>query len=345
MNHLSPYSKKMRVLFDHSSPFLLAHGGVESQILKTKSALEAHGVEVDFLRWWDAEQRGDLIHYFNAAPSSYLGLARKIGMPVVMTTLFSTTCNRSNLRLLCQGVLTQLLLQLPGGEGVKRQLIWRTFNECAHNFVGLAAEKYVLEKVYRVSPKKITQVPLGLSEKFLQTGHPARQQNHLISIGTITPCKRNVELAKLARAAEVPILFVGKPYHLEEDYWKQFTNLIDGKFVKYHPHVIQEEEIIKLLQAARGFVLMSSYENWCLSAHEATACGLPLLLPDLKWSRERFDNQASYFSGNLKTDVQILKKFHAQATMQKAPPIKLWSWKEAVVPLINVYQSIVQAKV
>jgi glycosyltransferase involved in cell wall biosynthesis len=46
--------------------------------------------------------------------------------------------------------------------------------------------------------------------------------------------------------------------------------------------------MIGLLQRARGFVLNSRFENWSLAAHEAAACGLPLLLPDLPWSREQF---------------------------------------------------------
>ncbi len=330
----------MKILFDHSSPFLLAHGGAQTQIERTKAALEGHGLQVDFLRWWDPDQPADLIHYFNAAPVGYLELARKIGIPVVMTTLFSTTCNRSDWRLFFQGQLMQFLLRLPGGEGVKRQLIWRTFHLCDHNFVGLAAEKYVLEKVYRVPANKITQVPLGLSEKYLRAGRPAQRGPHLISTGTITACKGSVELAELARAAKVPILFVGKPYHPNDEYWKKFSRLIDNTFVKYHPHVSTEEEMIRLLQAARGFVLKSHYENWCLSAHEAAACGLPLLVPDLQWSKERFGTQATYFSGKTNRDIRVLKEFHAQAALQEAPQIRLWSWQEAVIPLISTYKTL-----
>ena len=52
----------MRVLFDHNEPFLLAHGGLQVQIEQTKAALEAAGLEAEYLRWWDDEQQGDLIH-------------------------------------------------------------------------------------------------------------------------------------------------------------------------------------------------------------------------------------------------------------------------------------------
>ena len=59
--------------------------------------------------------------------------------------------------------------------------------------------------------------------------------------------------------------------------------------------------MVALLQASRGFVLMSQFENWCLSAHEAVACGLPVLVPDQNWSRERFGNAARYFQPSAST--------------------------------------------
>jgi glycosyltransferase involved in cell wall biosynthesis len=331
------YFNIVKVLFDHPNPFLLAHGGFQIQIEQTKKALEAAGVEVEWLRWWDDQQKGDLIHHFNAASPIYLEQARGIGIPVVMTTLFTETCNRSQSALQRQGWLTQALLRLPGGEGVKNQVAWRAYNACAQNIVGLAAERQVLEIVYRVPPEKISQVPLGLSDIFLQAGRGKRIEDHLICTGTITGRKRSVELARLAHTAGVPILFVGKPYHSSDPYWREFVHLIDGKLVKHHPHVRNEEEMIKLLQAARGFVLMSRHENWCFSAHEAVACGLPLLVPDQRWSRERFGGEASYFRGQSERDVEVLRKFHGNALSARPPQVKLWSWKEAVIPLISCY--------
>jgi glycosyltransferase involved in cell wall biosynthesis len=328
----------MKVLFDHPHPFQLAHGGFQTQIEQTKTALEAHGIEVEFLRWWDDRQRGDLIHYFAAASTGYLEQARTAHKPVVMTTLFTETCNRSDAALRRQGWLTQLILSFPGGEGIKRQLTWRAYTACACNVVGLAAEQQVLEMVYRVPSERIALVPLGLSETFLRAGPGDRREAHLICTGTITDRKRSTDLARLAHAAGVPILFVGKPYHPEDPYWREFQKLIDGKLVKHHPHVSSEAEMVALLQAARGFVLLSRYENWCLSAHEAAACGLPLLVPDQKWSRERFGGEAGYFTGEFARDVEVLRQFHTQAATARPPQVKLWSWKEAVVPLIAAYE-------
>jgi len=195
----------MKVLFDHHDPFILAHGGTQIQIEQTKNALASLGVEVEFLRWWDDKQQGDLIHFYINASNTYLQRARTMKLPVVLTSLFTDTCNRSDARLACQGWLTRMILAMPFGEGVKQQLTWRSYNNCTHNVVGLEAERHVLQTVYRVPSNRISIVPYGLSEGYLQAGHGRRNESHLICTGIITQRKNCVELAEMAHAAQTPI--------------------------------------------------------------------------------------------------------------------------------------------
>lgn len=331
----------MKILFDHSSPFILAHGGFQIQIEQTKKALESLGAEVENLRWWDAEQKGDLIHHFSPARNMYLKLAQAQQLPVVMTTLLSETCNRSDSQLKRQGRLTRLLLAFPGGEGVKDQLVWRSFHLCSHNIVGIQAERRVLEKVYRVPSEKISVIPLGLSEAYLDLPLSRRSETHLICLGTITPQKNCMQLAAMAIRTQTPILFLGKPYHPADPYWLRFQSLIDGRLISYRPHVEDQRELIDLLQGARGYVLMSDYENWSLSAHEAAACGLPLLLPDQPWSRECFGNQAHYFTGKgAAQDEEILRSFYRDAERLPSPQIKLYSWCDTAKQLMQIYSRL-----
>jgi len=336
----------MKVLIDCPVPAMFTHGGTQIQIEQTKAGLEAAGVEVEFLRWWDHAQRGDLVHFFSTASNAYLNLARAAGTPVVMTNLFTDACNRSAARLRRQGWLMQAALKIPFGNQLKGQLNWRTYGNATHNVVGLECEKNVLETVYRVPVEKISIVPLGLSENYLRAGHGRREAGHLICTGTITQRKNCVELAELARAAEVPILFVGKPYQPDDPYWLRFEKLIDQRFVKYKTHTESEIEMAGLLKASRGFALMSQFENWCLSAHEAVACGLPVLVPDQNWSRERFGDAARYFKtiGFNADNVNRLKSFYAEAPTLPAPAIKLHSWLEAAQELKKVYAQVLARK-
>ena len=67
----------MKILFDCPVPVLLAHGGAQIQIEQTKAGLEASGVGVEFIRWWDHSQNGDLIHFFGTTSNSYPALCAR----------------------------------------------------------------------------------------------------------------------------------------------------------------------------------------------------------------------------------------------------------------------------
>jgi glycosyltransferase involved in cell wall biosynthesis len=331
----------MKILFDHPSPFALAHGGFQVQIDETKAGLERKGIEVEYLRWWDEKQTGDLIHYFGAPSVAYLKAAREKHIPVVLTNLFTATCNRSPLQLKVQGAVTRSLLSLPGWNIIKNQLHWRSFQAADHMIVGLEAEKLVLTTVFGLPDDRISIVPLGMNEDFLTAGKPSRNEAYLITTGTITGRKRSVELALMAREAEVPILFVGKPYDRADHYWKKFQALIDNRFVLHHEHVEGRAEMIALLKSSRGFVIYSTFENWCLSAHEAIACSLPVLVPDLPWSRECFGEQASYLdSFRIAGNAGKLRSFYDNYGKLTAPAIKLYSWDDVAERLLPVYRRL-----
>ena len=329
----------MKVIFNFHEPFMLAHGGAQVQIEQTKAALEQVGVETGFLEWWNESQRGDILHHFGALPMPLISLARDKGWKVVITILLSQQCNRTNRELLLRKIGIRTLMLAP--KRLRARLPWSVFRMCDQVIVGLEAERHVLERVYGAGKKSITVVPLGLPEAFLRAGPGERTENHLISHGTIAPVKNSLELARLALEAQVPVLFVGKPYEATSDYWEQFRRLVDNKFVKHHAHVEGEAGMINLLQRARGFVLMSRFENWSLSAHEAAACGLPLLLSDQRWAHERFGDQASYFSGQCKSaSLAALRRFYEQCPSLPPTKVRLYSWKEVAVTLRDTYAQL-----
>ena len=332
----------MKIIFESPTPVMLAHGGAHIQIEQTRAGLEAIGVQVEYLRWWDKDQTGDLIHYFGTPSNAFIETARAAGKPVVMTNLFTESCNRPDRRLELQGKIIQVAVKLPIIRQVKEQLNWLVYANATHNVVGLKCEKAVLEKSFQVPAGKISLVPLGLSENFLKAGPGKREAEHLICTGTITQRKNSVELAQLARAAGTPMLFLGKPYHANDPYWRRFQELVDGRIVKYAPHVESELEMAGQLQSARGFVLMSRFENWCLSAHEAIACGLPLLVQDQRWSRECFGGEPRYFGsiGFNPENVATLKKFYDEAPRLGPPKIKLYRWTEVAEALKKVYEKV-----
>lgn len=335
----------MKILIElFSIPFFLAHGGAQTQVQETVNALRNLGVDVEFTRWWDGTQKADLIHSFGVPGLGYLKFAKAKNIRTVNTTLFSATCNRPAWKLGLQGKIVSALLKIPPIQpwgGIRSQLVWESFKNCDLNIVGLNAEAVVLKKIYGVPDDKIATIPLGLAKPFLDAGAGSREQDNLITTGTITEQKRSVELARMAHSIKVPICFVGKPYDSNGAYWREFQSLVDGSTVTHIPHTESVDQMIDLLKAARGYVHYSTFENWCLSAHEAIACGLPLLVPDQPWSRERFGDQATYFPGaNPASHAMALRKFHELCGSLPSPKVRLYSWRDVAKELIHHYQRI-----
>lgn len=84
----------MKTLLYTLNPFSLAHGGLETQIVQSRAALEQLGVEAEFLRWRDGKQSGDVLHFFGRMPTPLLRLAQRRGMKVVLTDLLTEQGSR-----------------------------------------------------------------------------------------------------------------------------------------------------------------------------------------------------------------------------------------------------------
>jgi len=108
----------MKVIFDHHMPFALTPGGFQQQLAQTKTALEQAGVEVDYVRWWDAAQRGDIIHFIGGRPTvDYIAFAHGQGCKVIVAELLTATGSRSRGYLALQKFFT----------GVFRKILPATF--------------------------------------------------------------------------------------------------------------------------------------------------------------------------------------------------------------------------
>jgi glycosyltransferase involved in cell wall biosynthesis len=335
----------MKILLNCHMPFNLAHGGAQIQMEQTKAALDKIGIDAEYLRWWDETQTGDILHQLGIVDVPLARRAHQKGWHVAVTILLTEQCNRTERELLVRKLsIRSALAALPAK--LKERLPWESYHHCDRVIVGLEAERMVLEKVYGVPRERISVVPLGLYDMFLNAGPALRTEDHLICTGTIGPAKNSLEIARLATAARTPILFVGKPFDLAGEYWMEFRKLIDGKIVKHHSHVSNPGELIALLQRARGYVLMSRSENWSLAAHEAVGCGLPTLVPDMRWAHERFGTGTRYWPKHgFEASVATLRKFYDDCPRLSPPGIRQYSWVEVAQMLRTIYAQMLETPV
>ncbi len=333
----------MKVLFDHDSPFLLAHGGFQIQIQQTIQGIAANGVETETLRWWDESQQGDVIHFFGRPVNGYVGLARKKGIKVVILPLLSGVGSRSKRTLFAQRTVFSWARRiLP--KGFQARIGWDAFQEADAAIANTAWEAHLLNYVFATPTERIHVIGNGIEDVFVN-GARVERGRWLVCTATITERKRVLELGRAAVLAKTPVWIIGEAYAKDDPYAVEFF-----QFAKAHPEIIRYEggirdraKLAAAYRQARGFVLLSDRETLSLSSYEAAACECPLLLSDLPWART-FKEFARYcpVAGREET-AKALRAFYDEAPALPAPPKPL-SWVQIGAQFKAVYESVLRGK-
>jgi len=339
----------MKVLFDHPNAFLLAHGGFQTQIEQTKQALESVGVEVEWLRWWDDKQKGDLIHYFGRAHPGYIRQAQGKGMKVVMSELLTGLGSRKTGARMAQKIIMDIARGFLPKEFTAR-LCWDSYQLADASIALTSWEKKLMIDIFSAKADQVHVVPNGVEDVFFRDSKSQIQNpksKYLVCTATITERKRVVELAEAAILAQVPVWVIGEPYSKGDQYYKKFVSVVESSkgLVKYEGGISDRAAMATIYKSASGFVLFSSMESLSLSALEAAAGNCPLLLADLPWARSTFGDGATYcLLGSREQESKGLKDFYKR--IDKAPRAPLpCRWSEVGAQLRQIYESLLADKI
>ena len=334
----------MKILFDHPNPFLLAHGGFQIQIEETKRALEKLGVTVEYLRWWDAEQGGDIIHFFGPPPPMHADLARKKGIKYVITHLLGGLGARPVWKRFLQKIVVVAGLRaLPSG--ALARIGWSGWKTADAYIAVTSWEAKLMTEIFRVPRERVQVVPNGVSDLFFEQA-PETRGRWLVTTASIFPVKRVVEAAQAAVIARTPYWVIGQPLSGSDAYHQKFS-----KLCRQHPEVLRYDnaprmhsELAQIYRQARGFVLLSSWESQSLSALEAAACECPLLLSDLPWAHSTFGEHASYCPVvSAERTATYMRDFHNRASVLKVPR-KPAKWSEVAQMLKRIYEQVLSTQ-
>jgi len=334
----------VKVLFDHPNAFLLAHGGFQTQIEQTKRALESVGVEVEWLRWWDDQQKGDLIHYFGRAHPGYIRQAQGKGIKVVMSELLTGLGSRGAMSRKLQKLFMIVASRVLPKEFTAR-LCWDAYQIADGYIANTSWEKRLMVEMFSAKPDRVHVVPNGVEDVFFRDSKSKIQNQkskYLVCTATITERKRVVELAEAAIMAQVPVWIIGEPYRKEDPYYLKFMEVVQGSnnLLRYEGGIRDREQMAKIYHEATGFVLMSAMETRSLSAEEAAAGSCPLLLADLPWAKSTFGGGATYCHlGSRKQEAKDLKEFYRIIDAAPRAPLPC-RWSEVGAQLKQIYEGL-----
>ncbi len=269
----------MKILFDHPCPLILAHGGFQTQIEQTKKALKEIGVDVEYLKWWDDTQRPDIIHFFLRPSKFYLRAGSCENIRVVCSPLHGGLGARGPFKRQLQKIAIRSAKRiLP--EMLTAPFAWETYTE-ADAIVVLTEWRSIWCERFNASPARTFVIPNGVEEVFFQAPVMARGR-WLVTTSSILPVKRIVETSKAAIAPATPYWVIGKPFSEADPYYQEFLRLSaqNPDLLRYEGAISDRLELARAYRSARGFVMLSKWENLSMSALEA-ARDCPLLLGDL----------------------------------------------------------------
>lgn len=330
----------MKVIFDHSFPFFLAQDAFPLRIEQTKSALEAGGVEVEFLRWWDEGQRGDLFHYFGRPTGAYFELARQKQIRFVLADGLTGLGSGPPGSRVAHKALRHLARSCLPPSVIQGRFGWACYT-LADACIALTpqAGQWMIE-MYSASPERVHGVPDGVDPIFLNAPPTPRGEWLVAPVPWAEP-RLALDLAEAAVLARTPLQFVGKVR--EEDRDGPFLQRVrdNPSLLRYEGDPGNPTARASNYRQARGFVGCTTEASLSPSVLEAAACACPLLLADGPWARSAFGESARFcrIPASAGCLAGILREFYDAAPGLPAAP-RPPSWIEVGRRLKALYETV-----
>jgi len=257
--------------------------------------------------------------------------------------LHGETGSRSPWQLRLQLVANRLAESFVPSQ-LRVRLAWETYRIADACVVLTSWEAHLVRFLFRAPSEKVHVVPNGVEKVFAPAPGVQRGQ-WLVTTSTIRSMKRPLETAQAAVAAQTPYWLIGKPFAESDSYYQQWIAFCRAypQWLRYEGSIENRAQLAAIYQQARGFVLLSRWESFSLSAAEAAACGCPLLLSDVPWARSVFGTAASYCPvAGVKTTARFLRIFYDQAPALPPPP-QPKNWIAVGRMLKGIYESVCDA--
>lgn len=365
----------MRVLMQNRVDVFTNIGGDTIQMMKTKEALEALGVQVHVSLELEPDVSGyDVVHLFNLVRvhETYHQLqnAKRQSKPVALSTIY---WDFAEFEALAHGGVRKMVGRLPepireaikafgrilrrrdyvranlpvifGGYRSMQRDICRSADVLLPNSM---TEKALLERKWSIPPEKFVIVPNAVDEVFfsgkgeLFQGN-LRNRKFVLCVGRFDPRKNQLALAHALRDSDIPMVFIGHPapnYHWYYNKVKR-TAPPNALFLSH----IRHRELPHAYAAATVHVLPSWLETPGLASLEAAAAGCQIVVTDRGSTREYFSSHAWYCEPNDPISIRraVIQAFQTtKADELRRIVAKQFTWKEAAGATLGAYEKVVR---
>ena len=337
----------MKVLFASYQAVAMPGGGVYTQIMKTKAALEKAGVQVDLFDQWKRYnwQEIDLVHVFSTDMRNYFLLkALPAEVPLVVSPIIDKTLPFFLLRGL---VATSALL--PHQILTSYQSHRLGFEKARLIIAPSPDGQRMLEKGFGVSRDKIRVIYNGVDPLFLDASGDVFTEkygfdNFVLYAGQIGNPRKN--LTRLLRVAqqmpEHEFVLIGPI--LDNPEARRVVTMAENLPNVHLLGRVSLDELASAYAACQVFVLPSLVEGTGLVALEAGLTGANVVITKNGGPPDYFQEFAIYVDP--KSETSIKQGIEAALTLPRNDELRRYIqdnflWSKIVQKLIQVYEEVV----
>jgi glycosyltransferase involved in cell wall biosynthesis len=341
----------MHVLLATNQATAFVRGGVHTQVLQTKDALEQCGVHVSLFEMWKEFSPADfdLVHLFAANMGTY-HLARTLkasGLPMVISPVFYTRRTPRVVRSIIKA--DAWLNRLTRGVWTDYGLIAEMCTWAEAIFPNTGDEANLFMQAFGVPSEHVSIVPNGVEERFAFAKPELAERefgvkDFILSVGHIGPERKNMLcLIEALEQIDHPSVIIGRVDKTPAgqaclERAKQNSNLLIVDALSHNSMLLASA-----YSACSVFALPSQFETPGIAALEAALAGAKIVITPFGGTKEYFENDAVYVdpysSNNIADGIRTaLKK---SATPKLANRIKQeFIWKRVGEKTKQLYERV-----
>lgn len=290
----------LKVLFVSRSNLTTVPAGDMVQVLNTKRALEALGIQVDLVVRTEPKVQGHtLIHLFNTIPIHEImpvyNWAKQTGLPLVLSPIYWDAAG--------------WVAESADAQGQEWRLNWwRETQELRKQVIAGAdlllpnaqAEAEKIRADFGLSSLSYKVVP-NAADKLYACGNPQAFRRRFKIRGDFVFCSARIDprknqLALIEALADTDFQLVFAGNGSDAGYFRRFQAKLGPKI--HHLGLLQPRDLANAYAAAKVHALVSWYDTPGLASLEAALAGCQIVTTERGSAREYFGSQAFYCQPN-----------------------------------------------
>jgi hypothetical protein len=330
--------------FQFFPPTIWTPGGGETQLRKTKEALERLGVQVELFDIWNSKRDYDIIHIFGSTYqlSDFVVTAKRLGMRVVVSSIAYT--NKPSWKWKIWRKI-DYFMPVPTVYTYRKRIY-----EAADVLVsGSRAEANQFHSYFAVPLDKIKIIYNGADRKFAEVSpeffvKKYNVRDFVLMVSRISNHKGQLRLIEALEGQEIDLVFIGQMDPDDPSYFKQFLKVCESRpWIHYLGPIYVQDLLASAYAASKAHALPSFSECSGLVSLEAGLAGTNVVISKDPTTYEYLGDEAFYCDPKSILSIRkaVLEAYNAPRNERlKERLLAGFTWDVIAQQILSVYKEI-----